>query len=83
MEKIEDLSIACIALSERGEDNDKNLRNELRIIERKMDETSNIANNSMTQVTKRCSGLEDYVRGIIIRIYCINNFYNNYKININ
>jgi hypothetical protein len=64
LDKIEDLSIACIALSERSEDNDKNLRNELRIMERKIDETSNVANNSMTQTTKRCSGLEDYVRGI-------------------
>ena len=66
--KIDDLSCAIISLQENGDSTDKNMRVELRSMERKVEESISIASSTLASVNSRCAVVEESTRNAELRI---------------
>ena len=60
--KVDDLSAALIAMQDQASDRDRDTRVELRAMERKVDESVEIATRSVLTASERCAGLEGRLR---------------------
>lgn len=61
-QKVDDLSAALIAMQDQASDRDRDVRVELRAMERKVDESVEIATRSVLTASERCAGLEGRLR---------------------
>lgn len=66
--KIDDLSCAIISLQESGDSNEKNIRVEIRSMERKVEESIAIASSTLSSVNARCAIVEESTRNAELRI---------------
>jgi len=67
-QKLDDLSCAIISLQETSETDEKNMRLELRSMERKVEESITIASSTLASVNSRCAVVEESTRNAELRI---------------
>ena len=67
-QKLDDLNCAIISLQETSETDEKNMRLELRSMERKVEESITIASSTLASVNSRCAVVEESTRNAELRI---------------